>query len=92
MESRAQRAEGVAKDNEATHHRVFTLKLRENEEGRPLRFVTFGCQGSGKASQHDVASLLNRRATMTKIAKTKQKHNSSMKVAFLASCIKWHIH
>tara|TARA_R110000868_G_scaffold260683_2_gene518820 strand:+ start:228 stop:1808 length:1581 start_codon:yes stop_codon:yes gene_type:complete len=60
MESRAQRAEGVAKDNEATHHRVFTLKLRENEEGRPLRFVTFGCQGSGKASQHDVASLLNR--------------------------------
>lgn len=52
----------VSKFGEETGNRVYTLQRNANEPNdpaRPLRFIAFGCQGSGSEYQKKVAALLN---------------------------------
>jgi len=59
MSHAAARAEKFAADCEKSGQRAFTLHQTTDNAGQPLRFITFGCQGSGKKEQREVALQLN---------------------------------
>jgi hypothetical protein len=53
-------AERAALAGEQSGHRVYRLITdRSNQPERPLRFITFGCQGSADDEQRKVAARLN---------------------------------
>jgi hypothetical protein len=53
-----ERAAHLAYQNEKYGKRTFNFKRLPERAGQPLRFVTFGCQGSGDDAQRQVAEQL----------------------------------